>query len=87
VVPWRLITRWERIGPLVSDKPILHALVAYFSPAFGLCSDPRIMPLEEALDFLRAGFVVLVDPGDEEDLVRWEQIQRSRTSRRRWLDV
>jgi len=55
------------------------------------------MPLEHAVAFLpltrpedrwwHGGWYVLVDPGDEEDLVRWEQIQRSRTSRRRWLDV
>ena len=69
----------------MGDKPILHALVAYFSPAFGLVSDPRVMPLEEAVDFQRAGFVVLVDPGDESDLVRWEQIQRSLQPKRRWL--
>lgn len=69
-----------------TGAPHLHALVAYFSPAFGLCSQPRVMPLEDAVDFQKAGFVVLVDPGDEEDLVRWEQIQRSRTPKRRWLD-
>lgn len=71
---------------VVSDKPVLHALVAYFSPAFGLVSDPRIMPLEDAVDFQRAGFVVFVDPSDEADLARWEQIQRSLTPKRRsWL--
>jgi len=70
----------------VSDKPILHALVAYFSPVFGLVSDPRIMPLEEAVDYQRVGYVVFVDPGDEEDLVRWEQVERSRTVKKRgWL--
>lgn len=71
---------------VVSDKPVLHALVAYFSPAFGLCSDPRVMPLEEAVDFQRAGFVVLVDPADERDLTHWEMVQRSLAPKKRsWL--
>lgn len=75
------------MGEPMNDRPILHALVCYFSPAFGLCSDPRVMPLEEAVDFQRVGFVVLVDPGDESDLARWEQIQRSLTTRARsWLN-
>jgi hypothetical protein len=67
--------------------PVLHALVAYFSPTFGLCSDPRIMPLEDAIDFQRMGFVVLVDPADERDLTHWEMIQRSVTQKRKsWFD-
>lgn len=72
-----------------SDRPILHALVAYLSPVFGLVSEPRVMPLEEAVDFARAGFAVIVDPQDQSDLQRWEQVQRSlltQSSRvRRWL--
>ncbi len=72
---------------MVSDKPTLHALVAFFSPVFGLVSEPRMMPLEDAVDYQRAGFVVFVDPQDEEDLARWEQIERSKSARRRWLDV
>ncbi len=68
------------------DKPHLHALVAFFSPVFGLCSEPRVMPLEDAVDFQRAGFVVLIDPADERDLVHWEMVQRSLTTRaRQWL--
>lgn len=54
------------------------------------------MPLEHAVAFLpltkpddlywHGGFYVLVDPGDEEDLVRWEQVQRSLAPKRRsWL--
>jgi hypothetical protein len=61
-------------------------LVGYFSPVFGLCNTPRMMPLEEAVEYQRLGFVVFVDPQDEAELVRWEQIQRSLTTRARgWL--
>jgi hypothetical protein len=61
-------------------------LVGYFSPVFGLCNTPRMMPLEEAAEYQRMGFVVFVDPQDEAELVRWEQIQRSLTTRARgWL--
>ncbi len=73
------------------------AMVGYFAPPFGLVKEPRIMPLEHAASFRpltnpndppsRGGFYILVDPGIEEDLVRWEQVERSRTGRRRWLDV
>ena len=70
----------------MSDRPHLHALVAFFSPVFGLVSDPRVMPLEDAVDYQTAGFIVLVDPQDQEDLARWEQVQRSLTMRARsWL--
>lgn len=70
----------------MSDRPRLSAIVAFFSPVFGLVSEPRIMPLEDAIDYQRVGFTVLVDPGDEADLVRWEQLQRGLTTRARgWL--
>lgn len=71
------------------DRPILHALVAYVSPAFGLVSQPRMMPLDEAVDYARFGFTVIVDPQDQSDLQRWEQVQRSHLTQssrvRRWL--
>ena len=70
----------------MSDRPILHALVGYWSPVFGLCNTPRMMPLEEAAEYQRLGFVVFVDPADECELVRWEQIERSLTTlARSWL--
>ncbi len=73
--------------PDMDEKPHLHALVAYFSPIFGLCSIPRMMPLEDAVDYQRLGFVVLVDPADERDLTHWEMIQRSlKQKRRSWFD-
>lgn len=73
----------------MTDRPILHALVAFVSPAFGLVNTPRVMPLEEAADYARFGFTVIVDPQDASDLQRWEQIERSRVQARRgrrWLE-
>lgn len=70
----------------MSERPTLHALVAFVSPAFGLCSEPRIMPLADAADYAQFGFTVLVDPSDEAALVRYEQLERSKvTQRRSWL--
>ena len=43
------------------------------------------MPLEDAVDFARFGFCVLVDPQDQEDLTRWEQVQRA-ASPRKWFE-
>lgn len=60
----------------MGGKPILHALVGYFCPPFGLVSEPRVMPLEDAVDFHDWGFWVLVDPADERDLATWERAQR-----------
>lgn len=70
----------------MDSRPILHCLVAFVSPVFGLCSQPRMMALEDAEDFARFGFSVMVDPQDASDLARWEQVQRSlQMPRRRWL--
>jgi len=64
------------------DRPVIHVLVAYFSPAFGVISAPRLMPLEDAVDYARYGFTVIPDPFDLEDLTRYEQILRSQGDRR-----
>jgi hypothetical protein len=71
----------------MSDKPVLHCLVGFLSPLFGLVNQPRVMTLEEAVEYARYGFYVMVDPFDASDLARWEQIERSKVTRRRWLDV
>ena len=59
------------------DRPHLHCLVAYVSPVFGLVSEPRVMPLEDAVDYAHAGFAVLVDPQDERDLAMYERLERA----------
>ena len=69
----------------MSERPILHCLVAYVSPVFGLVSVPRMMPLEDAIDFQQQGFSVLVDPADERELTHWEMVQRSLTPKKRWF--
>jgi hypothetical protein len=73
---------------VAEGRPVLHALVGFFSPVFGLCNTPRMMPLEDAVEYQRLGFVVFVDPQDESDLARWEQIQRAyvQQPRRSWLN-
>ncbi len=58
-------------------RPALHALVAFWSDPFGLVSEPRVMPLEDAVDYLRFGFAVLVDPEDERDLAMFERLERA----------
>lgn len=58
-------------------RPQLHALVGYFCPVFGLLTEPKILPLEDAVDYARFGFCVLVDPQDERDLAMYERLQRA----------
>ena len=74
------------------ERPHLHALVAWFSPTFGVLGDPliwpKIMPLEDAVDYARAGAVVLVDPADECDLAIYECWRRAlHGPKRRWYDA
>lgn len=76
----------------MDSRPILHALVAWYSPAFGVLGDPtlwpKVMPLEDAVDYARAGAVVLVDPQDERDLAMHERLLRAVAPRRRkWFEV
>ena len=69
------------------SRPHLHALVAFVDPDFGIIrTDPKMMPLEDAVDFARYGFVILLDPQDEQDLAMWERLQRAlaQPKRRAW---
>lgn len=71
---------------MTDDRPAIRCLVGFLCPSFGLVGQPRVMTLEEAADYARFGFVVMVDPADLSDLARWEQIQRSlvQAERGRW---
>ena len=69
------------------SKPHLHALVAFWCAPFGLMDDPRVMPLEDAADYARFGWAVLVDPQDERDLAMWERLERASAPKRRWFDA
>lgn len=69
-----------------NDRPCLHALVAYFSPGFGLLTEPKVLPLDDAMDYRHYGFTILVDPMDERDLATWERYQRATQSSRKWWD-
>lgn len=74
---------------LYESRPHLHALVAFYSPPFGFLSEPRVMPLEDAADYARFGFIVLVDPADERELAMWEILDRSLKppSTRKWFEA
>lgn len=77
----------------MSDRPVVLALVGYFSPVFGLIGKrspegrlddippddvwPQLVTLEEAADFKRGGFDVVVDPQSEAELATWEREQRA----------
>lgn len=58
------------------ERPKIRALVAH-STTDGLFTEPRVVSLEQAVDYARYGFVVLIDPADECDLATWERHQRS----------
>lgn len=68
------------------ERPALTALIAYWLVPYGFLTKPRVVSLEVAADFSRHGWTVLVDPQDEEDLVRWEQATRSLGVARKWPD-
>ena len=57
------------------DRPAIRALVAYWSPAFGLVRSPLLCSLEEAAQYHRLGFMVLVDPADEAAFTHWTEQQ------------
>lgn len=66
-------------------RPHLHALVAKFCAPFGLLDEPRVMPLEDAVDYQRFGWWVLVDPQDERDLAMYERLERATQPKKKWF--
>ena len=58
------------------DRPAIRALVAYWSPAFGLIKAPLLCSLEDAVQYHALGFAVLVDPADEAAFRDWQEQQR-----------
>ena len=72
---------------LYEGRPRISCLVAFYCAPFGLLTEPKVMPLEDAADYARYGFVVLVDPQDQQDLAMWEILERTTTApRRKWFD-
>lgn len=69
-------------------RPHLHALVAFYVEPFGFITEPTMMPLEDAADYARFGWTVLVDPADERDLAMWERLERACQTKpvRRWYE-
>ena len=70
----------------MDPRPPLHALVGYFCEPFGLLDEPRVMTLEDAADYARFGWTVFVDPQDQEDLARWEQLHRALHPKKKWFE-
>ena len=60
-----------------TDRPVLLCLVAYDALPYALMVRRKPVPLDEAVEWQRAGWHVLVDPETEEALVRYEQAQRA----------
>lgn len=73
----------------MESRPILRCVLAIRLPngeylvkcgkhaSEDVFDEDAAVSLEEAADFARFGWEVIVDPFDEEMLARWEQIQRS----------
>lgn len=68
----------------MDDKPVIHAIVAWPLP-WGefILSQQDTVTLDEAASYARMGWAVIIDPADEAEFVRWQQIQRSLSSPRR----
>jgi hypothetical protein len=66
----------------MDEKPALTCLVAkpYVEDGGwnGQTYRLSIVTLEDAVEYKANGYMVLVDPSDEEALTRWRQIQRSK---------
>jgi hypothetical protein len=68
-----------------TEKPTIRALIAW--PRLHghvFLSKQQTVTLEEAVDYKRLGFAVLVDPADERLLAEWERDQIW-YNRRKWL--
>ena len=63
----------------------MTALVGYLHEKGWLLGRPRLVTLEEAEDFARHGWTVLVDPWVHEELTRWEQLNR--IGRPKWFEA
>lgn len=59
------------------EKPIIRAIVGYWAPYCGLLTKTEVVTLEEAAEYARLGYAVFVDPQDEAELARWEQLHRT----------
>ena len=72
-------------GDPSDPKPAVRAIAAYMLP-YGdvVLSKLPTVTLEEAEEFHRLGWAVLIDPADEADLAKWEQTQRALKRRWQW---
>lgn len=69
------------------DRPVVTAIVGYFVAPFGVIGHPKVVTLAEAAIYHRLGFMVFVDPESEADLARWDQLQRSQQTKRKWYEA
>jgi hypothetical protein len=63
------------------DRPVVHCLLAWRLPDGDYIVRDRIATLEDAADFARFGWEVLVDYATMEALTRWEQLHRTPSQR------
>lgn len=69
----------------MSDRPELRCLIGWAGVGNYVWIRRDLATLEKALDYQRAGFMVLVDPETEAELARWEQINSRKPKRwNRW---
>lgn len=68
------MTHWWA-NDMDDERPVVHCLVGWELP--NQEHIVRLVTLEQAADFQRFGWRVLVDPAEHAELVRWEQLHRS----------
>lgn len=71
-------------------RPIIHALICYpAGPDPEQWTSSAVVSLEVAAEMNEKGYLVLVDPQDERDLVMWERLVRSVEQQRakKWFET
>ncbi len=79
--------RWLRFwkpSDVDDGRPRLHALVGWFLPDGDVIVKKQPVLLEDAADYARMGWAVVVDPSDQAHLARWLQLNRSLEKPRQW---
>ncbi len=69
----------------MEDRPTVRALVGWMLPNGEFVVRKNVVSLEQAADYAQYGWAVLVDPMDESQLARWNQLHRTpEQPRRKW---
>lgn len=73
----------------MDGRPTIHALICYpVGTEPERWTDSFVVSLELAAELQAKGYVVLVDPQDERDLVMWERLVRSveQQRKKKWFE-